>query len=78
MPAEEQERRELARQIAAAGYRLADDSVPVLRQYLREVPITRPYFNVTPDSPIGSSRPRHTGTRSSSSSAPTEEEQGRR
>lgn len=27
-----------------------DDSVPVLRQYLREVPVTRPYFDVTPDS----------------------------
>jgi deazaflavin-dependent oxidoreductase (nitroreductase family) len=29
----------------------ADDSIPVLRQYLHEVPITRPYFDVTPDSP---------------------------
>lgn len=27
-----------------------EDSVPVLRQYLREVPITRAYFDVTPDS----------------------------
>ena len=27
------------------------DSVPVLRQYLREVPVTRPYFAVTADSP---------------------------
>lgn len=26
-------------------------SVPVLRQYLREVPVTRPYFAVTGDSP---------------------------
>lgn len=26
-------------------------SVPVLRQYLREVPVTRPYFAVTADSP---------------------------
>ncbi|MCZ4124717.1 nitroreductase family deazaflavin-dependent oxidoreductase [Streptomyces sp. H39-S7] len=26
------------------------ESVPVLRQYLREVPITRAYFDVTPDS----------------------------
>jgi len=26
-------------------------SVPVLRQYLREVPVTRPYFDVTADSP---------------------------
>lgn len=25
-------------------------SVPVLRQYLREVPVTRPYFDVTADS----------------------------
>ena len=27
------------------------DSAVVLRQYLREVPITRPYFDVRPDSP---------------------------
>ncbi|MCO6009183.1 nitroreductase family deazaflavin-dependent oxidoreductase [Actinoallomurus purpureus] len=27
-----------------------EDSVPVLRQYLREVPITRAYFDVTADS----------------------------
>jgi hypothetical protein len=27
------------------------DSVPVLRQYLREVPVTRPYFDVTAESP---------------------------
>ncbi len=26
-------------------------SVPVLRKYLREVPITRPYFDAAPDSP---------------------------
>jgi len=26
-------------------------SVPVLRQYLQEVPVTRPYFDMTPDSP---------------------------
>jgi deazaflavin-dependent oxidoreductase (nitroreductase family) len=28
----------------------AEDSVPVLRQYLREVPVTRAYFDVTADS----------------------------
>jgi deazaflavin-dependent oxidoreductase (nitroreductase family) len=28
------------------------DSAVVLRQYLREVPITRPYFDVRPDSPL--------------------------
>lgn len=28
-----------------------DESVPVLRQYMREVPITRPYFDVRPESP---------------------------
>lgn len=28
------------------------DSAPVLRQYVREVPITRPYFDVRPDSPL--------------------------
>jgi deazaflavin-dependent oxidoreductase (nitroreductase family) len=27
-----------------------EESVPVLRQYLREVPVTRAYFDVTPDS----------------------------
>jgi deazaflavin-dependent oxidoreductase (nitroreductase family) len=27
-----------------------EDSVPVLRQYLREVPVTRPYFDITADS----------------------------
>lgn len=27
-----------------------EDSVPVLRQYLREVPVTRAYFDVTADS----------------------------
>jgi hypothetical protein len=28
-----------------------DESVPVLRQYLREVPVTRPYFDANADSP---------------------------
>ena len=40
----------------------ADDSVPILRQYLREVPVTRPYFDVTPDSSdqqIAAEAPRH-------------------
>ncbi|MEU7583281.1 nitroreductase/quinone reductase family protein [Streptomyces sp. NPDC041068] len=27
-----------------------EESVPVLRQYLREVPVTRPYFDVTAES----------------------------
>jgi hypothetical protein len=27
-----------------------EESVPVLRKYLEEVPVTRPYFDVTPDS----------------------------
>lgn len=38
------------------------DSAPVLRQYLREVPVTRPYFAVTADSPdeeIIADAPRH-------------------
>ncbi|MEV8564480.1 nitroreductase/quinone reductase family protein [Streptomyces sp. NPDC051322] len=28
-----------------------EQCVPVLRQYLREVPVTRPYFDITADSP---------------------------
>jgi deazaflavin-dependent oxidoreductase (nitroreductase family) len=28
------------------------DSAPVLRRYITEIPITRPYFDVLPDSPI--------------------------
>jgi deazaflavin-dependent oxidoreductase (nitroreductase family) len=28
------------------------DSAPVLRRYITEIPITRPYFDVRPDSPI--------------------------
>jgi deazaflavin-dependent oxidoreductase (nitroreductase family) len=39
-----------------------EDSVPVLRQYLREVPITRAYFDVTPDSTderFAAEAPRH-------------------
>jgi deazaflavin-dependent oxidoreductase (nitroreductase family) len=38
------------------------DSAPVLRQYIREVPITRPYFDVRPDSPLeafAAEAPRH-------------------
>jgi deazaflavin-dependent oxidoreductase (nitroreductase family) len=38
------------------------DSAVVLRQYLREVPITRPYFDVRPDSPLeafAAEAPRH-------------------
>jgi deazaflavin-dependent oxidoreductase (nitroreductase family) len=29
-----------------------EDSAPVLRQYVKEVPITRPFFDVRPDSPL--------------------------
>lgn len=39
-----------------------EDSVPVLRRYLREVPITRAYFDVTLDSPderFAAEAPRH-------------------
>jgi len=39
-----------------------EDSIPVLRQYLREVPVTQPYFDETPDSPdqqIAAEAPRH-------------------
>lgn len=38
------------------------ESVPVLRQYLREVPVTRNYFDVTPDSSddaFAAETPRH-------------------
>ena len=28
-----------------------DTAVPVLGAYLKQVPITRPYFDITPDSP---------------------------
>jgi hypothetical protein len=38
------------------------DSIPVLRQYLREVPVTRPYFDARPDSPdreLAAEVPRH-------------------
>ncbi|MEV5707187.1 nitroreductase family deazaflavin-dependent oxidoreductase [Actinoallomurus sp. NPDC052274] len=45
---------EIARGRYRETFRVAElapeDSVPVLRQYLREVPITRAYFDVTPDS----------------------------
>jgi deazaflavin-dependent oxidoreductase (nitroreductase family) len=39
-----------------------EDSISVLRQYLREVPVTQPYFDATPDSPdqqIAAEAPRH-------------------
>ncbi|WP_072814980.1 nitroreductase family deazaflavin-dependent oxidoreductase [Rhodococcus zopfii] len=38
------------------------DSVPVLRQYLQEVPVTRPYFDVThesSDAEFAAEAPRH-------------------
>jgi deazaflavin-dependent oxidoreductase (nitroreductase family) len=37
-------------------------AAPVLRRYLQQVPITRPFFDVTPDSPLDaftSEAPRH-------------------
>jgi deazaflavin-dependent oxidoreductase (nitroreductase family) len=38
------------------------DSAPILQRYLREVPITRPYFDVTPESSLddfAAEAPRH-------------------
>lgn len=38
------------------------ESAPVLRQYVREVPITRPFFDATPDAPLetfAAEAPRH-------------------
>ena len=38
------------------------DSAPILRQYVREVPITRPYFDTTPESSLDAftaEAPRH-------------------
>ncbi len=47
-------------------FRLAElaprESAPILRRYVREVPITRPYFDVTPDSALdefAAEAPRH-------------------
>jgi deazaflavin-dependent oxidoreductase (nitroreductase family) len=40
----------------------APEAVPVLRQYLREVPVTRPYFDAAPDAPdeaIAGELPKH-------------------
>ena len=40
----------------------APEAVPVLRKYLAEVPVTRPYFDAGPDSPgeaIAAEVPRH-------------------
>lgn len=40
----------------------AQEAIPVLRKYLREVPVTRPYFDATPDAPaeaIASELPKH-------------------
>jgi len=39
-----------------------EESAPVLKRYVTEVPITRPFFDVTPDSPLDAFRaeaPRH-------------------
>jgi deazaflavin-dependent oxidoreductase (nitroreductase family) len=33
-----------------------DEATPVLQRYVTEVPITRPYFDVPPDSPLGAFR----------------------
>ena len=30
----------------------SDQSAPVLQQYLKHVPAVRPFFDVTPDSPL--------------------------
>ena len=30
----------------------SQEAAPVLRQYLKRVPVVRPFFDVTPDSPI--------------------------
>ncbi len=30
----------------------SDESAPILKEYLRHVPLTRPFFNVAPDSPV--------------------------
>lgn len=30
-----------------------EQAAPVLKQYLRSVPVVRPFFDVTPDSPLG-------------------------
>jgi deazaflavin-dependent oxidoreductase (nitroreductase family) len=41
----------------------AADAVPVLRKYIGEIRVTRPYFDATPDSPdeeIAAELPRHT------------------
>ncbi len=38
------------------------ESAPVLRRYIKDVPITRPYFDVRPDSPLAAfiaEAPRH-------------------
>ena len=40
----------------------ADEAAPVLKMYVTRVPITRPYFDVTPESDLGAFRaeaPRH-------------------
>jgi hypothetical protein len=30
----------------------ADQAAPILRRYLKRVPVVRPFFDVTPDSPL--------------------------
>jgi deazaflavin-dependent oxidoreductase (nitroreductase family) len=30
----------------------ADEAAPILRQYARQVPVTRPYFDVSPQAPV--------------------------
>jgi deazaflavin-dependent oxidoreductase (nitroreductase family) len=51
------------------------ESAPVLRQYVREVPITRPFFDVGPDAPLeafAAEAPRHPVFRIMSGSAASE------
>jgi hypothetical protein len=41
----------------------AEDAIPVLRKYIAEIRVTRPYFDVTPNSPdeaVAAELSRHT------------------
>ena len=57
---------ELSRAGHAETYKVdeagAEDAIPVLRQYIAEIRVTRPYFDAAPDSPdeaIAAELPRH-------------------
>jgi deazaflavin-dependent oxidoreductase (nitroreductase family) len=60
-----------------------EESAPVLRQYVREVPITRPFFDAGPDAPLeafAAEAPRHPVFRimpESAASEPTRATPGR-